>query len=970
MSAPSVPQRPARSQEQPPQSQQPPVPARPARSVERSINRDTSSRSPLNMPPPDRIQNGTAGNSIRRPPSVAALPSIGGEGDEYAALDQPPETQAKSAPMDPGTTSHIAHDMPLHAPKASAPAGDRQRLVGVTRTDSARASVAGIGKPVTEYNPGEVSSRPRSRADRPSSAYSHSRPGSISHDSHHEEDEHGIPEIGVRVPMYPNAGDVQAPTPGSSSHTPASGIGFFNSGSRPPTSDGRRRSAQGFHVPPDAYGLHGHGVGPQDQFEAEWYKKHPEERQRELHGAYGPAVSSERHEWTLSSEQLNKLVQGSAKHKPIHAKVDANGAPSEAMGYAASDLFSSRANSPKPLALHKTKSHDNNLPAAESPLRRSAFPEGTQHYEPRGAESTDDETYHVDAPVGRGSRLSMRSHDGHDDPIQEEDIPILASDEVSKNPGAEWFQPAVSPEAERHLGDEEYFSGIDDKGVPQYQKNYRNGSRSRSRQSGNRQGHGLARFVSREETGTPLGGIEEYEPLFGEGDDEPKKPLTQADRLKRPELHTHRFPSQDIWEDTPDSLRLESEVDTPEEPKAGGAKAAAVFESPEEEAARQRGLPIKPKFNPAVQKEVSRPQLQHRFPSQDIWEDSPESAQLESEVHAAQEAAAVDDEAAGKPSIPARPVRSAAPAVPDRAKPSVPQRPAKKSPELDGVAKEKPSVPARPAGGSAKFASIKAGFMSDLNSRLKLGPQGSPPKQEEKLIAPEEEAAPLADARKSRARGPARRKPATVTSGETETPATGALAFSISAPQTIWSISPSGRDDLLVESSKMVHPEDGPMHAKDVYAHAPSPQLDALAAADDKSKRERLREITAEQVGHVGDAPETPEPTDVPNEAVVAPAEVSQKLAHAEPTKTGSSLDHTDPHRPTSMNAEAEEERKQELASLGLPVSSQATDRSVQTGEKHNNGRRVGDDSTNVKLTVIEGGDAVTGKDVVLPEER
>lgn len=73
--------------------------------------------------------------------------------------------------------------------------------------------------------------------------------------------------------------------------------------------------------------------------------------------------------------------------------------------------------------------------------------------------------------------------------------------------------------------------------------------------------------------------------------------------------------------------------------------------------------------------------------------------------------------------------------------------------------KVKPAVPARPGG--SKIAALQAGFMSDLNNRLKLGPQ-VPQKptssaEEEKV---EEDKAPLADARKARAKGPARRKPA------------------------------------------------------------------------------------------------------------------------------------------------------------------------------------------------------------------
>ncbi|KAL9037913.1 MAG: hypothetical protein Q9214_005493, partial [Letrouitia sp. 1 TL-2023] len=81
--------------------------------------------------------------------------------------------------------------------------------------------------------------------------------------------------------------------------------------------------------------------------------------------------------------------------------------------------------------------------------------------------------------------------------------------------------------------------------------------------------------------------------------------------------------------------------------------------------------------------------------------------------------------------------------------------------------KPKPTVPARPVGG--KIAALKAGFMSDLNKQLQLGPQG--PKVQEKPAEEkdvEEEKAPLADARKGRARGPARRKPGASSTGTSE----------------------------------------------------------------------------------------------------------------------------------------------------------------------------------------------------------
>jgi len=142
-----------------------------------------------------------------------------------------------------------------------------------------------------------------------------------------------------------------------------------------------------------------------------------------------------------------------------------------------------------------------------------------------------------------------------------------------------------------------------------------------------------------------------------------------------------------------------------------------------------------------------------------------------------------------QPAVPERPVHRAkvegtSPPIPMKTKPIIPARPAKpitrdsaehiplttvasnssaKSVGSDQgsavAAKPKPPVPSRPVG--SKIAALQGGFMSDLNKRLQLGPQ-APKKEEELLKEPEleKEKTPLVDARKGRARGPARRAPA------------------------------------------------------------------------------------------------------------------------------------------------------------------------------------------------------------------
>ena len=243
---------------------------------------------------------------------------IGQEGMEYASLEGSLAKQAsgKGDSQSPSETRNVASDLPLHAPKASAsPMAAKQRIAQVTRTDSSKAAVAGVGKAHTDYETPDRSEIPAEHA-RPSSTYPAERPDSAqasSVDPEHEH-EHGIPEIGLQVPMYPNAGDVQAPTPGPSTAPLSTGVGFFNNAATPQES--RRRSAQGFHVPPGSYGLHGHGMGPQDKFEHAWYQKHPDELVKEEHGAYGPSLSAERPEWAMSSDELNKLVYESGGQGP------------------------------------------------------------------------------------------------------------------------------------------------------------------------------------------------------------------------------------------------------------------------------------------------------------------------------------------------------------------------------------------------------------------------------------------------------------------------------------------------------------------------------------------------------------------------------------------------------------------------------------------------------------------------------
>lgn len=313
----------------------PKIPPRPARKFDRSPSREAYTRSPLNEPPTS-MSNGkfyTHNNNLSasdlpgRPPSVN-LPSIGHEGDEYANFDQmPAEALTKTTSNQLGQeeqTRNVAADLPMHAPKASVPPIQaKQRIQTVTRTDSSQAAAAGIGSAHLEDDQ-NVGSQPLSRQTSNTSNHrrvpssdlhplrmkasfnqsgtsipgSTPRPVSV-HEPDHEE---GIPHIGMHVPMYPNAGDVQAPSPNpyASQHTP--GIGFFNDGST--RAHHRKRSSRQEFGPPGSYGMHGHGMESKDQFEQAWRQRHPEEAARDEGGLLLP-----RPETALSSEDLNRLVR-------------------------------------------------------------------------------------------------------------------------------------------------------------------------------------------------------------------------------------------------------------------------------------------------------------------------------------------------------------------------------------------------------------------------------------------------------------------------------------------------------------------------------------------------------------------------------------------------------------------------------------------------------------------------------------
>ena len=305
----------------------PTIPPRPTRTGNRSVSpsKDAFAPSPLiqtfsvgGQSTPTlglygNEQNLSSSSLPQRPPSVT-LPSIGQEGDEYAnvfdAGADASDGASAAGPTSPRETRNVGDDVKLYAPKPGLPTSSaKARIATVTRTDSQQAAAAGIGKAHgDDRDPENRALKARASFASQESTASTERPPS----GQAGENEQGIPEIGQRVPMYPNAGDVQAPSPAPFAQVAPAGIGFHNDGTARARHHGRTRSGREQFLPPDSYGLHGHGTPVQDRFEKAWYEKHPEALEREEHGEYGPGIGGGRSEFALSSDDLNKIVRDTA----------------------------------------------------------------------------------------------------------------------------------------------------------------------------------------------------------------------------------------------------------------------------------------------------------------------------------------------------------------------------------------------------------------------------------------------------------------------------------------------------------------------------------------------------------------------------------------------------------------------------------------------------------------------------------
>jgi hypothetical protein len=355
--------------------------------------------------------------------------------------------------------------------------------------------------------------------------------------------------------------------------------------------------------------------------------------------------------------------------------------PTEDVGFLASEEYTSRMSSPHPQSAeyhHKAPSNHSQT-HVDSSLRKESIPtEATSKSDLPGAqipspgaenvlesEVEDDDIVHIGPPEQRASTLyglagqmesteSLGRHvgtPGEGDEFFNEhgySAPILAADEVAKNPFGYELQPAVSPMHERSVTE-----------PPHYRTGSASSSRPSSRPVSIHGGIAGIRFQSdfdRDSHHTPLEDLDEYEPLFPE--DEKKgvsgtkaKHLTAADKLNRPDLKNRKFPSQDIWEDTPNSLHYTATVSSPQLPEEKEESTVMKNlhvredESPEQAFARRQEELAEAEAADAdsfLNREKKpwshsadldmQPLMKQRFPSRDIWESTPDSLQLTTTV--------------------------------------------------------------------------------------------------------------------------------------------------------------------------------------------------------------------------------------------------------------------------------------------------------------------------------------------------
>lgn len=711
------------------------------------------------------------------------------------------------------------------------------------------------------------------------------------------------PEIGQRVPMLAHAGDVQAPSPvpGSSKR-----------------SSSKHRSQ---HRKSQQYILGGHGDTPiVGDF-----------------GAYPTGLHAYKQggTYSMSSEDLNKSVMEAVHGAGVATTPGLEGTPDEEIAYMATEEWTSRNASPMaspgvgPLRGHQVAQH------IMSPLARGTLAtENDEQHQLPSIDASQHEVYkgtnastsslHVPSgartPEGWTGLNSVA--DFQDE--RHEGTPILASDELNKS--THFLPPAVSPRMSPTL-----FRRPSKQAVPTTTKPDEPAQ------------------DEDDDVSEPTTPVKELEPLF------PDSPVDKSKFLQRPRMadkraSSQRFPSRDIWEDTPDSAQMTYEVKDPEPEAVEEDEEQQENEKPisqttgledevesakkeqEEEAEAKKILSgDREERSVAIASEPPKTDAPPPLPSS-----RPQKKPQAPETTAdASETSPISPDSAEKK----------APVLPDRPKPQVPSRPARQTSQTsdkgdstvtspDGskppppAIKPKPAVPAKVGGG---IAALRANFMNDLNNKLFKGPV-APKKEEpaEEVEAKEKE--PLDDVRKGRARGPARRKPQTAAESTAPTTSTepSKSVCSIFSAVTLFHLGEDGKFSV-----NETHPVDNTVPIETTIAEAKDGEL-PTAETD-----------TAKEVMAITPAPA---PESEPSSAV----EPSINSSLPSDLQVGAAIKEKGdvPLQPAEHTSEAKDDMH--------------VDESIQTGEmviETSHGAHQDDPGTTTH--VILGGDAKTGENVV-----
>lgn len=354
-------------------------------------------------------------------------------------------------------------------------------------------------------------------------------------------------------------------------------------------------------------------------------------------------------------------------------------------------------------------------------------------------------------------------------------------------------------------------------------------------------------------------------------------PSDDPEKLGVARTKAKRFPSKDIWEDAPPSLELSASIGE------GDAADASAVET--EEHATISGS-TDPAETETERHSTTSPPTEGPTPSAKTPKpDTPARPVVPSSRPPTKSRQPTD------PSVPVA-EKKLPPNLPGRPKPKVPlNRPTRPSSTATTAAaarspsteihppamKPRPSVPPRTGG---KIAAMKAGFLTDLDNRLKFGPQ-APKKEEEKVgKAEEKDKVVLEDVRKGRAKGPRRKLPTTTEKTEKVEEKTQTMSVGVWA---VWSVSDTGSVNVLGGSEVEVKEENNEKEAPTLVTSAPpkisetGSQTEPAVSKDDGKDTPPTMTPAAEEKKEKGEIPALVPAEEHPEDAIPGGVEKGDK---------------------------------------------------------------------------------------------